>query len=50
MITMENLCYMCPAWNDWLGRCDAGFWCPDKENVNVRYDERQLETIQKPLA
>lgn len=29
---------MCPQWNDWLGRCDAPFWCPDKEAVNASYD------------
>lgn len=35
---MGTLCYMCPQWNDWLGRCDAPFWCPDKEAVNVFHD------------
>lgn len=35
---MGTLCYMCPQWNDWLERCDAPFWCPDKETVNTFYD------------
>ncbi len=38
---MGPLCCMCPKWNDWLGRCDAPFWCPDKEDVNESYECRK---------
>lgn len=36
---MENMCYSCSSWNDWEGRCDAPFWCPDKERVNAHLCE-----------
>lgn len=40
---MEPCCMSCPQWNDWLARCDAPFWCPDKETVNERQDGMEVE-------
>lgn len=34
---MEKSCYSCPQWNDWKGKCDAPYWCPDKERANQDY-------------
>jgi len=38
---MGDFCYLCPRWNDWLGQCDAPYWCPDKDKVNVYWKQRQ---------
>lgn len=38
---MSDFCYLCPRWNDWLGRCDAPYWCPDKDKVNAYWEQRQ---------
>lgn len=43
---MESSCYMCSQWNDWEGRCDAGFWCPDKEAANERWSQRRSDAIE----
>jgi len=37
---MGEMCYQCPRWNDWEGRCDAPYSCPDKESVNESWYER----------
>lgn len=39
---VEN-CYSCPQWNDLLGKCDAPYWCPDKERVNRDYYDYEYE-------
>ena len=41
----ERICDFCPRWNDWLGKCDAPYWCPDKEKVNRDYydDEEDID-------
>lgn len=36
---MTELCRSCSGWNDWKGRCEAPFWCPDKHKVNVNMTE-----------
>lgn len=41
------MCYMCSQWNDWEGRCDAGFWCPDKEAANERWSQRRSDAIEQ---
>ena len=38
---MECVCDMCPRWNDWLGQCEAPYWCPDKGKVNASLEQRQ---------
>lgn len=40
---MSEMCYMCPQWNDWLGQCDASFWCPDKEEANAHLEQRKQD-------
>lgn len=47
---MGSVCYMCPRWNDWEGRCDAPYWCPDKEAVNERWQKRRMEAIEEQDA
>lgn len=37
---MEDLCKYCSEWNDYRSKCEAPFWCPDKEKVNKDYDNR----------
>lgn len=41
---MEELCKYCSEWNDYRGKCEAPFWCPDKEKVNKDYDNRGNDT------
>lgn len=38
---MGDSCYFCPRWNDWLGQCDAPYWCPDKDKVNDSLEQPQ---------
>lgn len=38
---MEKACYSCPQWNDWKGKCDAPYWCPDRQYVEERYENSE---------
>lgn len=40
---MMELCKSCSGWNDYKGKCDASFWCPDKAAVNVWDEEDECE-------
>ena len=46
-VWMDHVCDMCPKWNDWLGRCDAPYWCPEKDKVNASL-ERSQKTVDSP--
>lgn len=42
---MTELCKSCSGWNDYKGKCNASFWCPDKEAVNGwDVEDEDLET------
>lgn len=44
---MTELCKSCSGWNDYLGKCDASFWCPDKKEINLRYYERERDAYER---
>lgn len=39
----ERVCDSCSQWNDWIGKCDTPYWCPDKESVNQDYYREEDE-------
>lgn len=39
---MKDWCASCSQWNDWLGKCQAPYWCPYKEeNATQKEDIEQ---------
>lgn len=35
---MEEMCKYCSQWNDEVGRCDAPYWCPDRDRMEAKKD------------
>ena len=39
---MKDWCESCSQWNDWLGKCQASYWCPYKEeNATQKHSYRE---------
>lgn len=40
------MCKYCSQWNDYKGKCDAPYWCPDKKEKDDGSENADNELVR----